>query len=413
MHTPKLHPLQAIPLQDGDRIVVQLFDPSRLSDQVAIMPQEMMFLLAMLDGTHSIVDIQAAITRQTGEIVFAEQIQQIIDQLDQALFLESPHFADHMRQVEATFRAAPVRPATSAGSGYPANPQELATALDSYFTAPGGPGKPAPAADDGRLVGLVAPHIDFARGGPTYAHAYNALRADGLAEGCDADLFVVLGTAHHARDAHCILTRKDFETPLGTMPTATALVDQLARQCDGDLFAEELVHAKEHSIEFQVVLLQHILGDHPAEILPILCCSTDGRVDDDQSPRDLAKIGDFLAALDAVITDSGRQACVIASADLAHVGRHFGDEFALTPDLMQDVEAADRDTLAHAVRLDAEGFYDAIRIDDNARHICGVAPIYTLLATTPATRATLLDYRQAVDYDLDRAVTFAAMALYA
>ena len=45
MDKPKLRPIQAVPVQDGDRVVVQLFDPSRLTDQVAIVPQEMMFLL--------------------------------------------------------------------------------------------------------------------------------------------------------------------------------------------------------------------------------------------------------------------------------------------------------------------------------------------------------------------------------
>jgi len=405
---PKLRPLQAVPVRQDGQVFVQLFDPARLTDHQVVVPQEMMFLLAMLDGTHSVLDMQVALTRRTGQLVLSHQIQQVVDQLDEALMLDSERFAAHVRELEEGFRREPVRRASSAGAGYPAEPVPLRALLDSCFTADGGPGAPRAGAGDGSLVGLVAPHIDLTRGGVCYGHAYKA-----LAEGCDAELFVVLGTAHFARDALYILTRKSFETPLGTLRTDGGLVEALARRCGGDLFAEELVHRTEHSIEFQVLFLQHLLGDRPIEMVPVLCGSMEARVGDEQSPGEVGEIRDFVGALRDAIAESGRRTCVVAGADLAHVGRQFGDDFSLTPALMEDVARADRDTLGHVERLDADGFYDAVRIDDNARHICGVPSIYTLLATVDAARCDLLAYRQAVDYDLDRAVTFASLALYA
>jgi len=406
---PKMRPVQAIPVRDEGRVFLQIFDPSRLSDRVIVVPQEMAYIIELFDGTNSIVDIQTALMRRFGQLILSEHIAEIIRQLDKALLLDSEHFEAHVREVEEAFRSGAVRHATSAGTGYPDDPTALAAQLDGYFTADGGPGLPQPGSGSGDLVGLIAPHIDFQRGGPSYAHAYKA-----LAESCDADLFVVFGTAHFAhRKSLFIPTRKSFETPFGTLATSEALVDALLQRCGSDLLAEEIVHKNEHSIEFQVVLLQHVLRGRPIEMLPVLCCSTEEAVGDAASPRDVAEIRDFLDAVREVVAASGRKACAIAGADLAHVGPQFGDEFRLTPQVMADVDRADRQMLAFVEGMDADGFFDSVRADDNARHICGVPPIYALLATTDARRCELLDYRQASDYDLQRSVTFASMALYA
>lgn len=408
MEKPKVRPIQAVAVRQDGEVVVQLFDPSGLSDRVAIVPPQMMFLLALLDGTHTITDIQAALTRRFGELVFSHQIQSVVDQLDDALFLDSDHFAGHVRQVTEAFRAASVREAASAGSGYPAEPAALRAHLDELFTADGGPGLPQPASAEGQMVGLVAPHIDFGRGGPSYARAYKA-----LGDGCDAELFVVLGTAHHADDALYILTAKDFATPLGTVATDADLVQALAERWDGNPFAEELLHRYEHSIEFQVLFLQHLFAGRRITLLPILCGAMEKTVGDERRPSEVAAVADFVAALREVVAASGRRTCVIAGADLAHVGRHFGDDYSLDPRVMGDVERADLKTLDHVLSLDADGFYEMVMLDGNARHLCGVPAIYTLLAAVDASRCELLDYRQAVDYDLDRAVTFASLALYA
>ena len=407
MKCPKLRPIDAVAIRDGDRVYVQLYDPSRLSDKVLILPQELMFVLALLDGAHTVRDIQAALMRRFGELVSAEKIQEIVEHLDAALLLDGERFRAHLREAEQAFRDSPVRPPSSAGSAYPANPRKLAAELDGYFTTDGGPGRPSPGSGDGALVGLVAPHIDFQRGGPSYAHAYKA-----LAEECSADLFMIFGTAHFSQGAPYILTTKSFQTPLGTLNADRGLVEALAKRCGRDLFAEELVHKNEHSIELQVVFLQHVLGGRAIEIVPVLCGSMAEQIGEADSPREVAEISDFLDALRDVVAESGRKACAIAGADLSHVGSQFGDEFPLSPQVMRDVERADRRMLSHVERLDADAFFADVHSDGNARHVCGAPPIYALLATTAARRARLLDYRQATDYDLQRAVTFAGLAFY-
>jgi hypothetical protein len=407
VENPKLRPLEAVPVRQRGRVFVQIHDPARVSDQVLIVPGEMMAVIGLMDGTNSIPDIQAAIMRQFGELLFSEKIQEIVNHLDRALFLESERFRDHLRELERAFRESPVRRASSAGASYPDDPAKLARQLNGYFAAKGGPGLPKAGKGRGGLVGLIAPHIDFQRGGLSYAHAYKALAGE-----CGADLFLIFGTAHFARGALFILTRKSFETPFGVLKTNEGLVEAVAKRYRRDPFAEEIVHKNEHSIEFQVVLLQHVLRGREIEMLPILCGSMDEKVGEKASPRDVAEIGDFLDAVREALAESGRKVCAIAGADLSHVGQAFGHEFSLSPQVMEDVERADREMLAHVERLDAEAFHDAVRADDNARHVCGVPSIYALLGTTKASRCKLLDYRQAVDYPLERAVTFASLALH-
>src|SRR5258708_36239068 len=66
-------------------------------------------------------------------------------------------------------------------------------------------------------------------------------------------------------------TRKDYMTPLGAVETDHDLVGRLAaRYTQGDLFAEELLHRNEHSIEFQALFLAWALGTEGYKIVPIL-----------------------------------------------------------------------------------------------------------------------------------------------
>src|SRR6185503_6357254 len=112
--------------------------------------------------------------RRYGSPLGREVLDRLLDQLDQALLLDSERFRQHSATVFAEFARAEVRPAHLAGKSYPADPRELAALLDSFFAPPRGPGKPdAPTGPLPRAI--VAPHIDFHRGGAAYAWAYRPL----------------------------------------------------------------------------------------------------------------------------------------------------------------------------------------------------------------------------------------------
>ncbi len=122
-----------------------------------------------------------------------------------------------------------------------------------------GHGAGLPAADGTASMpgvrGVLSPHIDFHRGGSVYTWSYKE-----LVENTQADTFVVLGVAHQYCRRRFALTSKDFETPLGLVPTNRSYLDSIVAMVGRDYFDDELAHRTEHSIEFQVVFLQYLLG---------------------------------------------------------------------------------------------------------------------------------------------------------
>jgi AmmeMemoRadiSam system protein B len=278
-----------------------------------------------------------------------------------------------------------VRPASCAGSVYPAEPAALRAALDGWLGAPA-----APPAAPTRL--LVAPHVDYPRGARAWARAYAALPTG-------ADLFVVFGTAHRTPPRLFSLTRRDHATPLGIVPTDLAVVDAIAGEVGAaEVLRDEDAHDGEHSIELQLVALRHRVR-RPFAVVPVLCSSLSHLA---EPARFTAR---FLGALGRAVR--GRRVCYLASADLAHVGPAYGDERPPGADEAARLEARDRETLAYLATGDAEGFHrDAVR-DDERRRLCGIAPIYAAMKAS-ATGARLLHYERWTD-GVD-SVSFAAAA---
>src|SRR5262249_22405724 len=166
------------------------------------------------------------------------------------------------------FRKSPVRLAVHAGGAYAGEAGALAAQIDGFFTHPEGPGAPQGVATAGTpspLRGLIAPHIDFHRGGSVYAWAYRA-----LLERSAAALFIILGTCHAGMPDPFAVTLKPYDTPLGAVPTDRAFCEALGRRYGADLLASESAHRSEHSIEFQAVMLRHVLGRREVSIVPVL-----------------------------------------------------------------------------------------------------------------------------------------------
>src|SRR5262245_15316816 len=165
--------VEAFPVEQDGQQLVGVRDPSGYTASVLVLSRPLLAIVALFDGEHPIADVQAEIMRRHGELVRREQIQEIVDALDAQGFLDSGRFAERRRAVDAAFLANPVRPAAHAGGAYVGDPVELRRTMDGFFAAPAGPG--AIAWGDGAhgtaVRGVIAPHIDFHRGGPAYAWA--------------------------------------------------------------------------------------------------------------------------------------------------------------------------------------------------------------------------------------------------
>ncbi len=273
----------------------------------------------------------------------------------------------------------------------------------------GGAGPPAKGTErSAAFRGILSPHIDFQRGGPVYTWSYKE-----LVEQTEADTFVILGVAHQYCRRRFVLTRKDFETPLGLVPTDRDYVDQIAARVGRDLFEDELTHRTEHSIEFQVVFLQYVLGEvRPFSIVPILVGSFQDFVESGADPSSDPEISGFIDALREVETTSGRKVAYIGGIDLCHVGPEFGDPAAVAPEFQDQVRRFDDSMLARAATCDPEGWFRTAANVGNRWRVCGLAATYTMLRAIGPAQGRLLKYHQAIDERRTCCVSFASMAFH-
>jgi len=401
MPLPALRNLDIMPIEQDGQTVFYLNDHEGFVEEPAVLSPVAFFVASLLDGVNEITDIQYRFAQQSrGTLLVAEDIMKVVDFLDQHGFLQSDAFIAKRRRVVESFTALDARPAYAAGRSYPDDEQELREFLNGLFAECG------ETEQTGAPVrGLIAPHIDFERGRRGYAHAYRRLQTQDAPKTA-----FVFGVAHAGAPVPFILTRKHFDTPLGRVETDTAIVDQLAESCSWDPFDYEILHRTEHSIEFQAVMLAYLYGPS-VRIVPILCGAT-GVEDPTATPGDIDFVAAFLTRCREMVSDAGGSSIVIAGADLAHVGRRFGDSFDITDPIIKGVETRDREDLAFATAGDARGFYRSVMQDDNSRHVCGLGCIYATLMTLEGNvrDADFLHY----DYAPDPAggiVSFAAIAL--
>ncbi len=373
---PRLRNVEAFPVEHEGRRFVALRDPAGYTETVVMLPSALVPIVALFDGERSFLDIQAELTRRHGEIVPRADLERLVESLDEQGFMDSERFAALRARTDAAFLAAASRPAGHAGGAYPDDPDALRRTMDAFFTDVAGPGPiEATGPSTPAVRGLIAPHIDYHRGGPAYAWAYRA-----LGERCDADLFVVLGTCHAGMRDPFALTRKDYDTPFGAAVTDRAFVEALASRAGQDCFASEIAHRNEHSIEFQAVFLRYLFrARRDFTIVPVLASFAHEALARGREPESDPRVPRFFDALRATIAASGRRVAVVAGADLAHVGPRFGDPEPVSEGELGRIEREDRAMLRGVEAGDAAAFFGSVAADGDRRRICGLSPIYTLL----------------------------------
>ncbi len=381
---PCLRYLEALPhTQDGKPLVV-LRDPLQVSDRILVVSPQVCQILALMDGSHSVREIQLVLTRQAGELIYSEQIQHLVDQLDQAWFLDNENFRQRYRELLEEFRSAPVRRAAHAGTSYPAQPGPLQEAISAFYTDQRGAGVPGERSGR-RLKGMAAPHIDLRLGGPTYTHAYRA-----LAESEPPDTFIILGTAHSGLPELFSVSRKDFETPLGVASVDRDLLRLLDERLGKDEFAEDLTHRNEHTVEFQIPFLQHLFSRGGFQILPVLCSFSYQQLRGQDTSGEDRRFDRFVSGLRKALAQSGKRACFVSSIDLAHIGPRYGDQERPEQELVQRVLRRDQQMLEPVLQGDPTGFFDFVAEERDQRRICGFSPLYTMLHLLEGQEGSLL-----------------------
>jgi AmmeMemoRadiSam system protein B len=390
--------LDFMPSPAPDRPGLLIRDPYHYSDTTLIIPPVLVECLQYFDGEQTELDLRAALVRLTGDLSTGDLERHLCNTLTEAGFCEDETYERLRDRQHKAFAQAEWRAPAHAGSAYPVEPGELKATLANYLDGAGG------SAARSDLVGIAAPHVSPDGGARCYAAAYNA-----LSPAYRDRVFVILGTSHYGEADSFGLTRKSFVTPLGAASTAKDLVDELASSGGPAVKLEDYSHAIEHSIEFQIVFLQHVYGPD-IRILPILCgpFSRGSAMPDDDE-----RIGRFLSALGGLASREGQKLFWVLGIDMAHMGRRYGDPVSMRADSGPMVEVAeqDRERIARIEAGDAAGFWTATRGHQDALKWCGTTPLYTFLKAVPGARADLLRYEQ-WNIDDHSVVSFGALAFH-
>ena len=332
--------------------------------------------------------------------------------LESAHFLEGPGFEAHFESVQAGYREQGVRRMPhpemlgleARQTGFTGEPRRAGgIASDSHGLFREVLAEAQAHTITGTIRGIIAPHLDYARGRPCYAAAYAAL---GRRE--PPGRVVILGTNHAGRAQSVVATANDFETPLGRVRTDVDFLRRVERLC-GELRTYELDHMYEHSVELQVPWLQHLFGVDGFMIVPFLIpdvCGPTGTAPMDGRGVD---VRDFATALADAIADDGVDTLVVAGADLSHVGAAFGDERTLDEPYLGEVRRHDLTALDRLQTGGADAFREYLTVERNRTNICSAGCIFTLARILGDAHVTRITYHQAVDQATQTCVTCAAL----
>lgn len=381
---PKLRAIQMQPATHQGQRGVILADPLGIADTTLFVPIALAPLLPLIDGSRDLGTLRTGFELRTGIPLGPQAIEGLISELDASTFLDNAHFAQALRTATEEFRRAKSRPPIMAGRSCPGDPHELAELLRGHLDAAGE--MPAWAVD---IKGIISPHIDFPRGGPVYGQVW-ALVAPAVRE---AELVVILGTDHNGGEGEITLTRQSYETPWGIMPTDQDVVNAIAALAGEEAtFVGELRHRGEHSVEAALIWAHYLLRDRPCRAVPILCGSFESFIRRKTSPLTSGAISATVETLRDII--GKRRAVIVAAADLAHVGPAFGDLLPLDLAARARLEAQDRRLMDILGSADPEAFLEEIRCDGDQRRICGIPPIYMMLAVLAGAQGSPAGYAQ-------------------
>jgi AmmeMemoRadiSam system protein B len=375
-------------------------DPYRYSDAMLIIPPVLVECLQCFDGRQTDLDLRAALVRITNSLEVGDLEKHLVDTLSNAGFLEDLTFERMQAERQREFAEKPVREPAHAGAAYPEEPGELRETMKRYME--GEAARPQAGSD---LFGIAAPHVSPEGGWQSYRAAYSRLRPEHAGR-----TFVILATSHYGEPESFGLTRKNYVTPLGESRTDQRLVNRLAERGGAGVRMEDFCHSFEHTVELQVIFLQHVLGPE-VKILPILCGSFARSLYQGGNPEDDDKVKAFFEALGELREQEGDNLFWVLGVDMAHMGARYQDQFSAVAGegVMSQVEARDEERIASINRCDAPGFWDLVRENHDDLKWCGSSPFYTFLKTAPKVRGELLRYEQ-WNIDERSVVSFAGMA---
>jgi len=394
---PKMRWVEVLPVSQDGQQMFYLKDHEGLTESSLVVSRDVLFLITLMDGKRSLRDLQEEYVRASGTLVHLEQIQSIVEAMDAGFLLDNKRFQNCLRKAKQEYESAPYRQPCCSGRSYPDKREELLAYFDQLFA------KTLPPTINGDIQGILAPHIDYARGHKVYGEIYRYLPLT------DKELVVVIGTCHGLAPNLWNISLKDFCTPLGILPCARELAGLVRANLLLNKHLDEWCHRAEHSIELQLPIIQHRLRDRNVEILCILTGSMHEHVSREEK-ADTRILRDLCHNLKQTLEEYGKPYLLIAGADLAHIGAQFGDRYALDRPTLFQSKTKDQEILETVRKVDGSSFLATIRAEEDRRRICGLAPIYFQLSLLEGSLCDIVSYDQWSDGK--SSVSFAGAVFY-
>lgn len=433
---PKLRPIQVMPMQNGEQQVIAVSDIQRIADPILMMPQ-VQLVFQHMNGEHTLDEIVGKV----GKGLTREMMEMIVAQLDQAYLLMGPVFDARIAEMREKFDSSETLP--------PSVTAMFADMIvDAKYKKQNGPEngatdeqKQAEGPDAMREVfdkwidealknasdpsldklprAVFAPHIDYGRGWPNYAHVYGRLRV------CDRpDRIVILGTNHHGSGTGVVACDKGFESPFGTCAFDSDFCEMFKKHLGNEelvakVFENRFDHENEHSVELHIPWVQHVFGqDDSGDYPKVFAVLVHDPSHNNGESYDGEGVGmdPFVEALKASLEEAPGRTLVIASADLSHIGPMFGDQMRLTdekPEVAQfrdRVVKHDQQMLAAVQRGATDELITQMAWQQNFSRWCSIGNIVATLRATGGGEVKILNYGMAMDPNGAQAVSsFAAV----
>ena len=392
--------IQMIPATAHGRRMIAFLDPYRLIDNNVAVDINLLPILQILNGTHTLRDIQMALIRQQGgHLIPLSEVESFLEGLDRAFLLNSLQFKEKIEKLQNEFKDQEERYPIVAGKSYESNPDRLRQFIEEIERDL--PPDEAGAVDE-NITGIVAPHIDINVARSTYVSLYRKLKCKNY------DLVVILGINHQMQDGLYSVSEKNYVTPFGTIKTDASFVSELKTGLPkGTLATDDFGHRMEHSIEFQTIFLHHYLGES-LNIVPILCGSLHeflyAKKNIFEDERFLAMIG----KLEDLTNKRGGNILFVSGVDFSHVGPKFGHE-ATAEVILPQAKSNDQKILSFLSDGKPEKIFENAMETRDRYNICGLPSILIFSKLLSEGKGRLVSYDTYSEQATGSAVTYASM----
>jgi len=357
-------------------------------------------VIALIDGRNDVRDIQLELMRlRGGMLVSKNDVEDMLSEFDAAFLIDSSNYRRERDKIAEDYSRLKVRNAFLAGTAYPREPEKLKAYIQSVLKLEEGVSH---GLEGRRILALIAPHIDLEVGKKVYAKAYRILKDSSPKK------VLLLGTGHNLQESYLSLTEKDFATPLGLTRTDREWVKRLKEAGSEVVSPDDFYHRSEHSLEFQLLFLQHLFG-FEFSLLPVLCGSFQSVLSDVSRPAEIQGMSAFLSTLMKYAEDDPSHTLTVAGVDFSHIGPKFGHRQAASS-LLLEAKEYDRLLIQAISQSDVVNFWAEAKKVNNRYNACGFSALAILMELLSGRKGHVLGYDFWMEEATQSAVSFAALA---